>query len=258
MSQIPSPLPDAEGAPRARSRQPRSLQRAQRLDTGRLNGFSDGVFAFAATLLVLQLVIPDPSKVALNQLGGYLASSHFAAQAGTFVISFLVVAAYRTAHHRLFTRIASVDGALILLNTAFLLGIAFLPFTTGLFASFTGQTAFNLYATNLGLAGLLLVVMDLYANAHPEVLIGRPRRQAQILVHLATPAIFFLSMLLAFVNVTLAALSWILTAVVEGVVHRLWPTTMDDSETDDASSRDVMADSEIAAGSDRPHSMGSQ
>src|SRR6185312_1489023 len=100
MSQTPSPLPGAEGAPRARTRRPHPQQRASRLDTGRLNGFSDGVFAFAATLLVLQLVIPDPSKVALNQLGQALANSHFGAQAVTFVISFLVVAAYRTAHHQ--------------------------------------------------------------------------------------------------------------------------------------------------------------
>src|SRR5690348_15043775 len=156
MPQTPSSLPGAEGAPRARSRHPRPQQRSPRLETGRLTGFSDGVFAFAATLLVLQLVIPDPSKIALNQLGKYLATSHFGAQATTFVISFLVVAAYRTAHHRLFMRIASVDDALILLNTAFLLGIAFLPFTTGLFSSFTGQLAFNLYAVNLALSGLLL------------------------------------------------------------------------------------------------------
>src|SRR5689334_7746163 len=187
MSPTPSPLPGAEGAPRARTDQPHPRQRTPRLETGRLTGFSDGVFAFAATLLVLQLVIPDPSKVALNQLGSALATSHFRAQAATFVISFLVVAAYRTAHHRLFMRIASVDDALIFLNTAFLLGIAFLPFTTGLFSSFTGQLAFNLYAVNLALAGLLLVVMDLYSNAHPEVLLGAPRSRAQILVHLATP-----------------------------------------------------------------------
>ncbi len=241
MSQTPSPHLRAEGASHARTGRPDPRRRAPRLDTGRLNGFSDGVFAFAATLLVLQLVIPDPSKVTLNGLGGYLASSHFTAQAGTFVISFLVVAAYRTAHHRLFTRIASVDDPLILLNTAFLLGIAFLPFTTGLFATFTGQTAFNLYAVNLALAGLMLVVMGLYSNAHAELLLGRPRRRAPILAHLATPAIFLLSMLLAFVNVTLATLSWILTAVVEGAIHRLWPTTND--ATDLAAMDDDMAES---------------
>jgi uncharacterized membrane protein len=197
---------------------------------------------------VLQLVIPDPSKIALNQLGRYLASSHFAAQAGTFVISFLVVAAYRTAHHRLFMRIASVDDTLIFLNTAFLLGIAFLPFTTGLFSTFTGQLAFNLYAVNLAVAGLLLVVMDLYSNAHPEVLLGAPRSRARILVHLATPAIFLLSMLLAFVDVTLAALSWILTAVVEGMLRRLLPKTNDaDAADDNAASDNAMASEADAA-----------
>ena len=241
MSQTPSPHSRAEGAPHARTGRPDPQRRAPRLDTGRLNGFSDGVFAFAATLLVLQLVIPDSNKVTLNGLGGYLASTHFAAQAGTFVISFLVVAAYRTGHHRFFMRIASVDDPLILLNTVFLLGIAFLPFTTGLFATFTGQTAFNIYATNLGLVGLMLVVMGLYSNAHPELLLGRPRRRAQILVHLATPAIFLLSMLLAYVNVTLAALSWILTAVVEGAIHRLWPTTNDNDATEYAAMDDDMA-----------------
>ncbi len=243
MSQTPSPHPRAEGAPHTRTGRPDPRRRAPRLDTGRLNGFSDGVFAFAATLLVLQLVIPDPNKVTSNGLGGYLSSSHFVAQAGTFVISFLVVAAYRTAHHRLFTRIASVDDPLILLNTVFLLGIAFLPFTTGLFATFTGQTAFNIYATNLGLVGLMLVVMGLYSNAHPGLLLGRPRRRAQILVHLATPAIFFLSMLLAYVNVTLAALSWILTAVVEGAIHRLLPKTNDNDDNEYAAMDDDMAES---------------
>lgn len=237
MSQTPSPHPNAEGAPRARThRQQRSRRRSTRLDTGRLNGFSDGVFAFAATLLVLQLVIPNPDTVPLNQLGKYLSTSHFAAQATTFVISFLVVAAYRTAHHQLFMGIAFVDSPLILLNTGFLLGIAFLPFTTGLFASFTGQLAFNLYAVNLALSGLFLVAMDLYSNTHTEVLLGPPRRTARVLVHLITPAIFLLSMLLAFVDVKLAALSWILTAVAEGIAYRLWPATRDDDEPDTTSS----------------------
>jgi uncharacterized membrane protein len=162
-----------------------------------------------------------------------------------------VVAAYRTAHHRLFTRIVSVDDPLILLNTAFLLGIAFLPFTTGLFSTFTGQLAFNLYAVNLAVAGLLLVVMDLYSNAHPEVLLNPPRSWAQILVHLATPAIFLLSMLLAFVSVTLAALSWILTAVVEGMLVRLLPKTIDGAV---AVADDAMVESDAnAATPNTPH-----
>ena len=157
------------------------------------------------------------------------------------MISFLVAAAYRTGHHRLFTRIASVDDPLILLNTVFLLGIAFLPFTTGLFSTFTGQTAFNIYAVNLALVGLMLVVMDLYSNAHPELLLGRPPRRAQILVHLATPAIFLFSMLLAFVNVTLAARSWKLTPVLEGAIHRLLPKTNDNDATEYAAMDDDMA-----------------
>jgi hypothetical protein len=67
------------------------------------------------------------------------------------------------------------------------------------------------------------------------------RFSSKILVHLATPAIFLLSMLLAYVNVTLAALSWILTAVVEGAIHRLWPTTNDNDATEYAAMDDDMA-----------------
>jgi TMEM175 potassium channel family protein len=72
-------------------------------DRGRFLAFSDGVFAFAATLLVVSLAAPALHPDQLSRLPGELMALW--PQALAYAISFLVVTSYWGAHRQLFRQI---------------------------------------------------------------------------------------------------------------------------------------------------------
>lgn len=98
------------------------------MDTTRLEAFSDGVFAIAITLLVLEIKVPPPDT-ALGAELLQLWPSYLA-----YVVSFLVIGAIWINHHAMFRHIVRVDGTLLLLNVLHLMLIAFLPFPTAVLA----------------------------------------------------------------------------------------------------------------------------
>ena len=101
----------------------------QRWETGRVEAFSDGVFAIAITLLVLDIRIePDQYDHLLKALLDEW-SSYFA-----YVTSFFTIGGVWTSHHALFERLRTIDTRLMRLNLLLLLAVSFLPFPTGLMA----------------------------------------------------------------------------------------------------------------------------
>ena len=99
-------------------------------DTARTEAFSDGVFAFAITLLVLNLRDPSTSGVSLSQ--GLIDEwpSFFAL--GT---SFVTVLVMWLNHHNMFSHIDRVDRRLMLRNGILLLFVVLTPFTTSIVAA---------------------------------------------------------------------------------------------------------------------------
>lgn len=104
--------------------------------TSRLEAFSDGVFAIAMTLLVLDLKVPPAAPdgpplwpALLHQWPAYLA----------FVTSFATIGIMWINHHLNFTLIRRTDHTLLVLNGLLLLGVTFLPFPTGLVAAHYGH-----------------------------------------------------------------------------------------------------------------------
>jgi uncharacterized membrane protein len=99
-------------------------------ETGRLESFSDGIFAFAITLLVLGL--KDPAQaVGDNLLKGLIAEwpAFFA-----FFTSFLTILIMWVNHHNMFNFIRRVDTRFMFLNGFLLLTVTLNPFTTSLVA----------------------------------------------------------------------------------------------------------------------------
>jgi len=94
----------------------------------RLEAFSDGVFAIAITLLVLEIHPPTVEhglgQVLLNQWPMYVA----------YIGSFIIIGIWWANHHELFEHFAASDHLLMLLNTLHLMCICFLPFGTALVA----------------------------------------------------------------------------------------------------------------------------
>jgi len=98
--------------------------------TARLEVFSDGVFAIAITLLVLELSV-DTATQDLGKELLHIWPSYFA-----YVTSFLTIGVIWVNHHVLFNYVDHVDRGLLFLNTLLLLVVAFTPFPTRLIAEF--------------------------------------------------------------------------------------------------------------------------
>jgi len=108
-------------------------------ETGRIEAFSDGVFAVAITLLVLN--IQPPPHDALPQ-GPYGLLDFLGRQWAiylAFVTSFATIGIMWVNHHRLYTHIKRADNTLLLLNLLLLLVIVFVSFPTALMAEYITQ-----------------------------------------------------------------------------------------------------------------------
>jgi uncharacterized membrane protein len=124
-------------------------------ETGRLEAFSDGVFAIAITLLVLELRVPDSGDGAL-----WHALVHEWPQFAAYLTSFLVIGIMWVNHHSMFRQIVRADRGLLFLNLLLLLWTAALPFPTDLIARYLrssgpdAHVAAAVYSVNLTLAAI--------------------------------------------------------------------------------------------------------
>jgi uncharacterized membrane protein len=105
-------------------------------ETNRIEAFSDGVFAIAITLLILEIKVPrdvaPPATLAqalAHEWPSFLA----------FVTSFFTILIMWVNHHRLFTHIGRCDERLLFYNGLLLLGVCILPFPTALVAEYLGR-----------------------------------------------------------------------------------------------------------------------
>src|SRR5262249_15953312 len=102
---------------------------AREWGTSRTEAFSDGVFAIAITLLVLDLHVPlreldSLTKGILHEWPSYLA----------YVTSFTAIGGVWLAHHGIFPRLRAVNDQVMRLNLLVLMMASFLPFPTRLVA----------------------------------------------------------------------------------------------------------------------------
>jgi uncharacterized membrane protein len=114
-----------------------SREAAEGKETGRLEAFSDGVFAIAITLLVLDIHVPSLDE---NGQAGQLAPAllHQWPVYFAYVTSFLTVLIMWTNHHALFRHIARVNQPFLMLNGLLLMGITLVPFPTALVSEYMG------------------------------------------------------------------------------------------------------------------------
>jgi len=97
-------------------------------DTGRLEAFSDGVFAITITLLILEIRPPADYEDLLHGLAA-LWPSYLA-----YAVTFLFIGQVWANHHVMFDHIRAADRVVLLLNTVLLMVVAFLPFATSVLA----------------------------------------------------------------------------------------------------------------------------
>lgn len=120
--------------------------------TGRIEAFSDGVFAIAITLLILELKAPEldlkdvmhPDAVLFRELRAL--GPHYLA----FFLSFVSILVMWVNHHRIFTIVRKSDDAFLFWNGLLLLTVTVVPFPTELLAHYMSgngsKTAAAVYA----------------------------------------------------------------------------------------------------------------
>ena len=119
------------------------------MNKGRFEAFSDGVFAIAITLLVLEFRLPEP--VAGRPEGGLVnALLALWPQYLVFFASFATIGIMWLNHHGLFHSVARVTHAILLYNLLLLMLVAFVPFPTEVLARYgPSQSAVVFYGFSL-------------------------------------------------------------------------------------------------------------
>ncbi len=134
--------------------------------TQRIEAFSDGVFAIAITLLIIEIGVPHPS----GDRGLQDALADLWPSYGAYVLSFVMIGIYWANHHSFFRLFLRTDHFFLILNVVFLMAIAFMPFPTAVLGEYLRDAgerdaAVGFYAFGLLLPAVGWLSIWLYANA---------------------------------------------------------------------------------------------
>jgi uncharacterized membrane protein len=176
------------------------------VEFSRIVAFSDGVFAIAITLLVLNLEVPeripgdDLTTALLEQWPDLMA----------YVISFAVIGRFWIVHHRFFSSVVGFDGRLLWLNLFYLGWIALFPFSAQVLGDHGGDAgAIVLYSVNL--SGITLVGLLMFRDAQRDGLARIPPQEMQEGQRRAATvaAVFLASIPVALIDPHVAPFLWL-------------------------------------------------
>ncbi len=196
-------------------------------DLSRIISLSDGVFAFALTLLALSLAVPTFSTAGLtaNQASSHLArllQQDYRSFFG-YAFAFVMIAIWWVSHHRIFQHVARYNGTLVWINMGFLLQIAVMPFVLSVYADYSStQVAVDLFAGIQITLGITISVLWDYARAARLV---KPRVSEPVGRYLSrrgwySASVFAVSIALSFYSITAAEIAWIFVFVVQRLLDR--------------------------------------
>lgn len=193
--------------------------RTQTWPTERAAALSDGLFSIAATLLVIDVRLP-PGEGAFH----WAMLGQIAPRILGYLISFVVIGQLWIAHHRKLRVVERIDARGLWLNLLFLMFVAFIPFPTAVLSEHGNRDAVVLYALTIVAASSMLILLWAHLGRHREWLVQRDtlvedlRRER--LRTMVVPAVFLLSMPLAWHEPRWAMYSWIVLAPVAWVLGR--------------------------------------
>jgi len=175
----------------------------------RLFGFTDGVFAFAITLLVLNLIdLPIPA-------GNQSLIPLFHANAAIFIsfaVTFFIIARFWMSHTRLFAIIKSHDSTIVKLNNALLFFVTLFPFIALVLGNHIGdRDAVITSAGCFAVIGILLYLIGRHAY-RKQLFISENFNDNFLKIFsffsLSTPIVFIISIFIAFISPLSAEIVW--------------------------------------------------
>ncbi len=178
---------------------------------------TDAVVAIAMTLLVLPLVeaVPD---VDLEDVGAFV-GDHISLFV-SFVVSFLVILLFWAAHQRLFALVSEMTVSLRMLNAAWLLVIAFLPFPTALVGRNPTTSTTPIYIGTVLVLDLISVGMTVAIARTSADEAHRAYLRRRAVVALAAATVLLACTFIASVSPDVALLALLSIAVVRLVGDR--------------------------------------
>ena len=187
------------------------------VEFSRIVAFSDGVFAIAITLLVLNLSVPE--QIRGDDLDRALWDQR--QDLFAYALSFAVIGRFWIVHHRFFSEVTGFDGRLLALNLFYLAWIVLIPFSSQVLGDHGGDPgAVVLYAANL--AAVVLVGTLMLADARRSGL-SRVSEEDAAVFHrrsLIISAVFLASIPVAVIDGHAAQFIWLvvfLSPVIEWV-----------------------------------------
>jgi uncharacterized membrane protein len=169
---------------------------------GRVETFSDGVFAIAITLLVLTIAQPsDYSKLATQLFNRWPSLA-------AFVVSFLVIGIMWLNHHTVFSYVQRIDHGFFYRNLVLLMTVVFIPYPTEVFgeALRTGageRTAAVFYSMIMTINGLAWTALWLHASIGRRLLnneLPEHQRRRSTVLFIAGAGAYLVSIGVAFIN----------------------------------------------------------
>ncbi|MCS0659605.1 TMEM175 family protein [Massilia terrae] len=138
------------------------------LSKHRLEALIDGIFAVVMTLLVIDLRLPERARD-LDEAGVRRALVDLLPNFESWVISFLVLAIFWVANHRLYSHVRQIDSKLIRFTMLMLAGASLLPFAAAVNAQSSTQIGQIVYGAVLVTMGLALLLMWRHIYRNPEL-----------------------------------------------------------------------------------------
>ncbi|MBV8584937.1 MAG: DUF1211 domain-containing protein [Verrucomicrobia bacterium] len=186
------------------------------LSRNRIEALTDGVFAVAMTLLVLDLRVPElQPSLDISQLPARLLALW--PKFLSYAISFVILGVYWVGHHIQLSFIRRADRPLLWINLLFLLWVALVPFSTALLSEYpAAQAAITVYGLNLIAIGLTLALHWWYATVearHVDADIHPGLVRGALLRTLMAPALYIVAIVASFFRPELSLLIYALVPV---------------------------------------------
>lgn len=143
------------------------MKQLRNFSTRRLEALSDGVFAIAMTLLVLDLAVPVADNIH-NSQQLWEALAPLTSNIVSFTISFAILAIMWGVHVRQFEGIKRIDDRVLVYNNIRLFIVVLIPFTASLLSAYNEiRLAQFIYPLNLFALALMGYIQGRYLNKHP-------------------------------------------------------------------------------------------
>lgn len=192
-------------------------------EKNRIEGLTDGVFAFAMTLLVTSMILPHAADAPALSAAGAL--TLLIPDFIHYVIAFFILAAFWTAHHLQLNQVRFITRPFLTLNIIGLFFVTLVPFTTSFVGDYSDTLASIVFELNLMVLGLMMFVQWYYA-AHNRRLISPTYPESKVqerhLRNISIPILSVAGIILALAGSHESTLIYILSPFASYAVSRYY------------------------------------